>query len=95
MLRTLLNLQLSAARLLDLTASLHTVSLVIVLFQSNTTEADADFVRYCPCFIVVDPTNCVSHLQCMLQFMYYIQFRSPISQRARGTAPFLVFRKSV
>jgi len=42
MMRTLLNLQLSVARLFDLRASLHVTSLFILLFQSNTAEADAD-----------------------------------------------------
>jgi len=42
MLRTLLNLQLSVARLFDLGASLHISFLFILLFQSDTAAADAD-----------------------------------------------------
>ena len=77
MMRTLLNLQLSVARLFDLTASLHISTLVILLFQSNTAGADADSAfAAARCFIVVDPTNCVLHLQCMLQ----LHVLHPISQ---------------
>ena len=49
MLHTLLNLQLSVARLFDLIASLHISSLVILLFHSNTAAPDADFAFATAC----------------------------------------------